>query len=156
MLKWLPYPMVRIAAFFAGGVLTGVYCLNDISFELVISLLTGFIFCFFSLKFYAKHNLFHVALGFFGLTSVFLFGLARVFLYTNSGNENNLSKVKGINTYEAIVRSVPEEKSKSWKVEVDVVAVKTNHKSSLNVWQEKLATGNWSRIALCFQRRIGR
>ncbi len=136
MLKWLPYPMVRIGAFFTGGVLTGIYFLDDLSFKLVMGLLAFFIFCFFLLRFYSKQNLFHVALGFFGLISVFLFGVVRLVFYNNKSDDNFLSKIEDTKAYEAIVQSVPEEKSKSWKVETEVVAVKTNRRPSSNVWQD--------------------
>ncbi len=126
MLKWLPYPMIRIAIFFMGGVLLGIYFPFVFSFELTTSLL---IFCFvgfFTLKLYSYENRFPVALGLLGLSAIFLFGLVRVFLFTDSNNESHLSKIKEeIEVYEATVKSVPEEKAKSWKIEIELTSVKT-------------------------------
>ncbi len=126
MLKWLPYPMIRIATFFTGGVLLGIYFPTIISFKPIVGLL---IFClsgFFALKFYSEENRFPVALGFLGLSAVFLLGLVRVFLFTDSRDENHISKIKNeIQAYEAIIKSVPEEKEKSWKMEVEITSAKT-------------------------------
>jgi len=127
MLKWLPYPMIRIAIFFMGGVLLGIYCPTLLSFKLVAALLTFSLIGYFVLKFYSKENRFPVTLGFLGLSSVFLLGLVRVFLFTDTRDENHISRIKGeIVAYEAIIRSVPEEKAKSWKIEIEVIAVKTD------------------------------
>ena len=126
MLKWLPYPMVRIAIFFMGGVLLGIYFPTLLSFKLVIGLLIFSLVSYFVLKFYSKENRFPVALGFLGLSAIFLLGLLRVFFFTDSNNESHLSKIIGeVEAYEATVRSVPEEKANSWKIEIEVTSVKT-------------------------------
>ena len=126
MLKWLPYPMVRIAIFFMGGVLLGIYFPTLLSFKLVIGLLIFSLVSYFVLKFYSKENRFPVALGFLGLSAIFLLGLVRVFFFTDSNNESHLSKIIGeVEAYEATVRSVPEEKANSWKIEIEVTSVKT-------------------------------
>jgi len=125
MLKWLPYPMIRIAIFFVGGVLLGIYFPAFVSFKPAIGLLIVCLVGFFTLKFYSAENRFPVASGFLGLSAVFLFGLVRLFLFTDSNSKNHLSKIKDdIEVYEAIVKSVPEEKAKSWKIEIEIISVK--------------------------------
>src|SRR6267154_6691385 len=126
MLKWLPYPMVRIAAFFTGGVLLGIYFPWITSIKLIIGLLIFCLFGFFALKFYSKENRFPLALGFFGLSAVFLLGWVRLFLFNDSRDENHFSKIKNeIHAYEATAESVPEEKEKSWRIEIEITSVKT-------------------------------
>jgi competence protein ComEC len=126
MLKWLPYPMIRITIFFTGGVLLGIYFPTIISFKLIVGLLIFFLSGFFVLKFYSEENRFPTALGFLGLSAVFLLGLVRVFLFTDSRDENHISKIKNeIQAYEAIIKSVPEEKEKSWKMEIEITSAKT-------------------------------
>lgn len=126
-MKWLPYPMIRLSIFLMGGVLTGIYFSNLVSFNLAAGLLVFCIVAFFLLKLSSTGNRFPILLGVLGLSSVFLFGLVRVFLFNESNSENHLSRIEGeIVAYEATVNSVPERKAKSWRVEVEVAAVKTD------------------------------
>ena len=146
MLKWLPYPMIRIAIFFMAGVLLGIYFPSFVSFKIVTGLLIFCIIGFFALKLYSVENRFPVLLGFLGLSVIFLFGLVRLFLFTDWNNESHLSKIKGeVEAYEAIVRSVPEEKTKSWKIEIEITSAKTSGLPSLKLrqtgWQP--ATGKF-------------
>ncbi|HEV8513191.1 MAG TPA: ComEC/Rec2 family competence protein [Cyclobacteriaceae bacterium] len=137
-MKWLPYPMIRIALFFMGGASLGIYFSNLVSFQVATGLL---IFClagFFTFKLSFAQNRFPVLLGFLGLSSVFLFGLIRVFLFIDSNDKNHLSRIKSdITAYEAIVRGVPEKKAKSWRIEIEVTAIKTDDEAG--AWQP--ATG---------------
>ena len=133
MLKWTPYVMVRIALFFTAGVLVGIY-LPVLIEEHVVAvglwiLIPGY---FAGFIFFRHRHVIRIYFGFCGLLSVFLFGYLHLLQSTASRSEDHLLSVnEPILYYEAIVRSAPESKSKSWRLEVEVVRVKTND------WMEK-------------------
>jgi competence protein ComEC len=119
--------MVRIAGFFAGGVVTGVLFPAAIPIPAVLALIALFALAFFVLKFSLKENKLPLVIGLLSLAVIFLLGYARLFFFNDLRKANHFSKVRGsIEAYEAIVRSVPEEKEKSWKVEIEVKSVKTS------------------------------
>ena len=149
-MKWLPYPMLRISGFFTSGVLAGIYFPEIISFKLAIGLVILCAVVFFSVKFYSKENRFGFALGLLGLSAILLMGYVQLLLFTDSRNENHISKIASeIECYEAIVRSVPEEKAKSLKIEIEVVAAKAGGwkqatgKLLLYVSKKNQAAVNW-------------
>lgn len=126
MLKWMPYAMVRIAAFFTAGVLLGIYWPNVNSIQLAtrlfLSLLLFFAVCYFFLK---KSTLRSIAVGAVGLCAVFVAGYINLLHHTETRKPDHLIQIKSpIETYRAKVKNLPEEKVKSWKVEVVVDAVK--------------------------------
>jgi len=126
MLKWIPYPMLRIAGFFTGGVLSGVYFPVLISFRFAVSLIIFLSVAFFSIRFFLSEKRMMFCSGLLGLMAIFFLGYCRLLLFTNAEDENHLSKIiQPIQAYEAVVRSVPEEKANSWKVEVEITNVKT-------------------------------
>src|SRR5258708_14121290 len=126
-MKWQPFPMLRIAGFFVGGVLLGIYKPDFIAPGLVVGLISLCSISFFVLRFFSIKNKLTLYSGLTGLSVIFLLGYSRLIFFTDSRNENHISKAKGsIEAYEAIVRSVPEKKTKSWKVEVEIVRVKTS------------------------------
>src|SRR5260221_646232 len=127
-MKWQPFPMLRIAFFFAGGVLLGIYQLDFIPFGLAIGLIVLGSILFFAFRFFSMKNQLASYSGLIGLLVIFLLGYSRLIFFTDSTNENHISKITDpIEAYEAIVRSVPEEKVKSWKVELELVQAKTDH-----------------------------
>jgi competence protein ComEC len=133
-MKWQPYPMIRISGFFVGGILLGIYQPDLIPIKLVLGIVIASAFLFFTLRFFSIENKFAVYLGIVGLLTIFLLGYTRLFFITESRNENHITTLNGsIEVYEAIVQSVPQEKSKSWKVEIEIIQAKTDR------WQ--LVTG---------------
>ena len=152
MLKWLPYPMVRIAGFFTGGVLLGIYSPEIIPVPLAIGLILLLTVAFFSIKLSSRENRFSFVLGVFGLSIIFLMGYVRLLLFTDSRDESHVSKLRGpIRCYEAIVRSVPEMKAKSWKTEIELTAVKTDDRPSLKLQQagqpsSRLRRASWQPV----------
>jgi len=126
-MKWQPFPMIRIAGFFTAGVLLGIYQPNFISVPLAVSIIALAAILFFLVHAFSKENRLSVLSGVFGLAIVFFLGYSRLLLFTESRNENHISKIgEPIEAYEAMVRSVPEEKAKSWKVEMEIAQVKTS------------------------------
>lgn len=129
MLSWVPFAMVRIVLFLAAGILWGIYypgIVDDktlVFFEIV---LCGLFFISFFV--FRSSRILKSISGVLGLTAVFLFGYLRLHLSTQKGNEDHLLNEKNhIVAYEAIVRSAPESKARSWKIQVEVVQVKTDH-----------------------------
>jgi len=126
-MKWQPFPMIRIAGFFSGGVLLGIYQADFIPFPVVTSIIAVFGVLFLAIQYFSNENKLAVYSGVLGLAIVFVLGYSRLLLFTESRNENHISKIpEQIEAYEAIVRNVPEEKAKSWKVEVEVTQGKTS------------------------------
>ncbi len=124
-MKWLPYPMVRIAGFFTGGVLLGIYLPHVFLFKTAVFLIAFFSILFFVLGRNPQKNNFPLLSGLLGLSTIFLLGYVRLTLFTDSNKDNHLSKINSkIEAYEAIVRSVPEEKAKSWKIEIELTYAK--------------------------------
>ncbi len=125
-MKWLPYPMVRIAGFFTGGALLGIYFPAIITQKFAVGLTVFLMVAFFVVKLSSEENKFPLLSGLLGLSAIFLLGYVRLMLFTDSNRDNHLSKInEQIEAYEAIVRSVPEEKAKSWKIEIELTCVKT-------------------------------
>ena len=150
MIRWQPYPMLRIAGFFAGGVLLGIYQPDFIPLSFVVGLIVVCTILFFGAWYFSSENRLTVFSGLVGLLIIFLFGYSRLTFFTDSRNDDHISKVeKPIECYEAIVRSVPEEKAKSWKVEVEVVRLKSGNWSPatgnllLYVSKENTPSINW-------------
>ncbi|MBL7871555.1 MAG: ComEC family competence protein [Cyclobacteriaceae bacterium] len=135
MLRWVPFAMVRITLFLVGGILLAIYQPNVITEQTafyllltstVLYLITYFIFRSRSLK---------VLSGMIGLFCITLFGYLHLMNNTGSSERNHILHEKNpILAYEAIVRTAPELKARSWKVQVEIVKVKTD------AWKE--ASGN--------------
>ncbi|MBI3483471.1 MAG: ComEC family competence protein, partial [Bacteroidetes bacterium] len=143
-MKWQPYPMLRISGFFIGGVLLGIYQPDLVSIQLVTGLILFCSLLFFIIRLLSIGIMSGLYSGVLGLSVIFFLGYSRLTLFTDSRNENHLSKIKeSIEAYEAIVLSVPEEKAKSWKVEVEIFQAKTGSLPSSKFQQTswKLVTG---------------
>jgi competence protein ComEC len=124
-MKWIPYPMVRISAFFVAGILLAIYSPELLSFRFAVIVSAILFFTFFLSAFFLKKKT-GAWLGFVAMFSLFLFGFCRLYLAKQSNAGDHLLKLNSeVQAYEAIVRSVPEEKIKSWKVELELTAVKT-------------------------------
>lgn len=126
-MKWQPFPMIRIAGFFTGGVLLGIYQPDLVAFPFAAALIVIISILFLALRFFPKENKLGFYPGLLGLVAIFLLGYSRLLFFTDSRREDHISKVTdAIEAYEAVVRSVPEEKEKSWKIEAEVTKIKTN------------------------------
>ncbi len=149
-MKWLPYPMVRIAGFFTGGILLGIYFPEAFQFKIVSAVIALFTTVYFIATLSSKENKFPLVSGLLGLSVILLLGFTRLILSIDSNHEDHLSNVKGkIEAYEAIIRSVPQAKAKSWKIEVELTSVKTENWQPvtghilLYVSKKNLSAINW-------------
>ena len=133
MLRWTPYTMVRIALFFTSGILLGIYQPELINAQVgVLILLTIVPAYYIGYLFLRNRHVVRLLTGLVGLIAIFLFGFLHLLYSTGSRSEDHLLTVKEpIQYYEAIVRSAPESKSKSWRMEVEVKKVMTTQ------WQDR-------------------
>ena len=127
MLKWIPYVMVRIAAFFIAGILLGIYQPELFTeFAVFIGLGGLLLFYFICYQFFKKSNSVKLFTGFVGLIAILLAGYANVLLQTESRNARHFLKLEQpIFYYTGRIINVPEEKIKSWKILLEVEEVKT-------------------------------
>jgi competence protein ComEC len=127
MLRWTPYVMVRICLSFVAGILAGIYFPQWTEERWIIIgllvLIPAYFIVYFSLR---DRESVRSITGVIGLTAIFLFGILHLLINTQSRSEHHLLSIGDkIEYYEAIVRSAPESKARSWKVEVEVNRVKT-------------------------------
>jgi len=127
MLKWIPYVMVRIAAFFIAGILIGIYLpelLPENSAFIVLGVLV--LFYFIGYQFLKKSNSVKLYTGVVGLITILVAGYANVLLQTESRDALHILKFEQpILYYTGRIANVPEEKTKSWKILLEIEEVKT-------------------------------
>ena len=128
MFRWTPYAMVRISLFFIAGILWGIYHPGSIherfGWLLLVAILASY---FMIVAFLVNRHGLRILSGALGLMAIFLFGYLHLLHRIESRSGHHLSTVnEPIKYYEARVRSAPESKSKSWRMEVEVIRVKTN------------------------------
>ncbi|MEQ1585235.1 MAG: ComEC/Rec2 family competence protein [Cyclobacteriaceae bacterium] len=127
MLSWVPFAMVRITLFLSGGILLAIYnpdlIPEQVTFYVLLILICVYLISAFTLRSWRWVKTFN---GVVGMTAIFFFGYLHLIISTGSGQTNHLLNEKDeVVAYEAIVRSAPESKAKSWKLQVEIVRVKT-------------------------------
>lgn len=134
MQNWVPYAMVRIAAFLIGGILLAIYLPNTIDDQLsrfVLIFLTGLYFLFRLLL--RKRRGFRMACGITGFAAVFLFGFIHLKSKTDALRPDHILSISApITMYEAVVRSAPESKAKTWRILVELEKVRADSWSTAN------------------------
>lgn len=136
MLSWVPLAMVRITLFLTGGILLAIYrpdlISEHVTFCILITLICVYLISVFTLHSWRWVKTFN---GFIGLSAIFLFGYLHLLIRTDSRHGDHLLNEKdAVVAYEAILRSAPESRAKSWKLQVQLVRVKTDR------WKEKSGT----------------
>ena len=136
MLSWVPFAMVRITLFLTGGILLAIYrpdlISEQVNFSILISLICVYLISVFTLRSWRWVKTFN---GFIGLSAIFFFGYLHLVMHTHSRHGDHLLNEKDeVVSYEAILRSAPESRAKSWKLQVQLVRVKTDR------WKEKSGT----------------
>ncbi len=127
MFRWAPIAMVRITAFLIIGILVAIYFPNQLHSSLVAGVIITFTAIYILLA--TRRKPFDISFfsGLIGLCTVSLIGYLLVSIKTESNDSNHfMYRTDTIYYYTAIVRSVPIEKAKSWKIEMEVHAIKTN------------------------------
>jgi len=136
MLSWVPFAMVRITLFLTGGILLAIYrpdlISEQVTFYILITLICVYLISVFTLRSWRWVKTFN---GLIGLSAIFFLGYLHLLLRTDSRHGDHLLNEKDeVVAYEAILRSAPESRAKSWKIHVQVVRVKTDR------WKEKTGT----------------
>jgi competence protein ComEC len=127
MLNWVPYAMVRITLFLVGGILLAIYQPNLIPEQTAFYFLTILTAVYLITFFVFRSRSLKIMSGVIGLLGIMMFGYLHLMHNTGSGEPNHiLNEGHPIVAYEAIVRSAPESKARSWKVQVEIIKVKTD------------------------------
>ncbi len=119
MFRWVPYAMVRIAAFFIAGILLAIYNPSLIPLKIgsiaVLLLFIGYYFFYLTVPPKKRNPI----IGMIGLFAIMIAGYVHLLSFKQWGDEGHLSTFqKEINYYVATVVEYPEEKEKSWKYKV--------------------------------------
>ncbi len=145
MLRWIPYAMVRVAVFFTAGILLAIYFPEIISLHYAVSFSITFLVVYLIVRFGYTGSSIGFLAGVIGLLCLFFLGYSHLILKSGKRNDQTLAQLNDtIQFYTAIVRSSPESKTKSWKVEVEVESVKASR------WQP--TTG---RVLLYVSKKVG-
>ncbi len=133
MFSWVPFTMVRITLFLTGGILLAIYSPNliseQITFYVLVILICIYLVATFALQ---SWRLAKVVKGMIGLAAIFLLGYLHLLISTSSRQADHLLHEKdAIIAYEVIMRSAPESKAKSWRLQVEIVRIKTDQ------WKER-------------------
>jgi len=127
MFRWAPIAMVRITAFLVAGILAAIYFPNQLSTAIITCIIISLISIYILFAILARkvgHSLFP---GLVGLFAISFIGYQLVTIHTDFNNPLHfMYAADTIHYYTAIVRSVPVEKAKSWKVEMEVRAIRTD------------------------------
>ncbi len=124
MFRWVPYAMVRIAAFFTAGILVGIYFPDLISIlaaSILLVVLSVFYFLFVLIPHFKKS---YITRGFFGLMALGVAGYVHLVLFKDTHRSDHLLyHTKEVKHFVAEVTQWPEEKERSWKYEVRIIKV---------------------------------
>lgn len=125
--------MVRIAAFFIAGIVLAIYQPDFISFPVLLVILAITLLFFLTVEIFTSGNSMGHLKGTLGLGLIFLLGYGHLLLQTDSHSEDHLLHIKEpVHYYEAVIKSAPEAKAKSWKIELEIRSVKTDHWKPVN------------------------
>jgi competence protein ComEC len=118
--------MVRIAAFLVAGILVAIYFPSAFGLQQAVILSHILVFVYFLITTFFRGRKTGLASGLVGLFAISSLGVVLVLIRTGDGDRTLLqSGDEPTKAYLAIVRSSPESKAKSWKVEVEVAAIKS-------------------------------
>ena len=123
MFHWTPFALVRIAVFFTIGILLGVYQPQLFTRQHSAWLALSFTILYFVGYFFWKGRALSSTSGVLGLMAVLFFGYVHVLLRTDSLQQGTFARnVQPVEAYTIKVRSVPEEKTNSWKIEAEIIS----------------------------------
>ena len=122
MFRWVPYTMVRIAAFLIVGILVGIYQPEIIPISYALPAFSILVILYAGVWLTGKKGRF--ISGVIGLIAIAIAGYCHVSQFTQWNKPGHLSQFKGrIVHYRATVAKLPEEKEKSFKYEVKINSV---------------------------------
>jgi len=125
MFSWAPYAFVRIVILYTAGILLGIYYPDIIQEQWAINLfliLTALFVSVGIVKFRGALKFFNP--GLIGLAAIFLAGYIQLLHSADSRRVNHfIHYADTIRAYKAVVRSQPNEKENSWKIEASVTSI---------------------------------
>ncbi|MEP2667807.1 MAG: ComEC/Rec2 family competence protein [Cyclobacteriaceae bacterium] len=124
MFRWIPYAMVRIAAFFSAGIVLAIYLPNSISLTLAETILIALIVLYGLAYWLVPRRKRSLVAGVLGLLAIFFAGYVHLLLFVDWNQPNHLSTFKGeIKWYKAKILKLPEEKANSYKYPIRILEV---------------------------------
>jgi len=126
MVNWVPYSLVRVTLFFVAGILLAIYLPDVIPFRIALSIIgcSAVVYTFLAFRF-NRMGWGKIFLGMFGFLLIFFSGYLHLFLKTDSHKADHLLYADvPVSIYEAVVRTAPESKTRSWKIRVEILHVK--------------------------------
>ncbi|MGE0587954.1 MAG: ComEC/Rec2 family competence protein [Cyclobacteriaceae bacterium] len=122
MFRWVPYTMVRVAAFFIVGILVGIYQSDIVPITYAFIAFSILVVVYAGVWLTGKKGRF--VSGVIGLMAIAIAGYCHVQQFTQWNKPGHLSKFEGrIAHYTATVTKLPEEKVKSFKYEVKINSI---------------------------------
>lgn len=130
MFRWVPYAMVRIAAFFVGGILLAIYNPSLLRTQTASMLVVFLLICYFIFYILIPPRKRSPVIGIIGLAAVLAAGYAHLSVFILWGDNDHLSTFQNeIHYYVATIKDYPEEKENSWKYLIEL-----NKVSDRNTW----------------------
>ncbi|HCR54644.1 MAG TPA: hypothetical protein DIW27_09525 [Cytophagales bacterium] len=124
MFKWVPYAMVRIAAFFIAGILLGIYQADIVSWWQASVSLCLLVSLYLLLYFLLPVRQRGPIVGIIGLMAVFISGYVHLISFVDWNKPDHLSTYKGnIQYYTAELLGLAEEKENSYKYKIKILRV---------------------------------
>lgn len=124
MFRWVPYAMVRIAAFFIAGILLGIYQADVIPLDWAYLLLGLLVLLYLTIYIALPKARRSVFVGAIGLTAIFFVGYAHLISFVDWKKPNHLSNLNtNISYYTAEVLALPQEKQHSLKYSINIIRV---------------------------------
>lgn len=115
--------MVRIAVFFTAGILLGIYQPQLFTLPHTVIVVLVFIVLYFAGYLFWRGRALSSTSGVLGLVTVLFFGFAHVLLRTDSLQKDTfVNTTQPVEAYVVKVRSVPQEKASSWKIETEITS----------------------------------
>ena len=133
MIGWIPYPMIRIAAFFTAGILVGIYQPDGIpeNSALIVFAALGMVLIISS-----RSGRSGLVSGLAGLLAIAIGGYLQVLHHNESRRPDHLLHVAdSIQYYTGTLSANPEDRAKSWRLTLRIHKIRTK-----DTWNQ--ATGS--------------
>jgi competence protein ComEC len=127
MMFWSPFVFVRVIIFFIAGILVGIYfpdSIPEVFAQTGLLSLTIFYILLFIISRYTTRRIMNP--GAIALAAIFLAGYAHLLNQNDSRDQRHFMHEKNpIEFYRAVIIRNPDEKARSWKVEAEMLQLKS-------------------------------
>jgi competence protein ComEC len=128
MIRWIPFTFVRTVFFLILGILTGIYAPDLIPVEYCVIVLAALLLIYFII-FLVKQifNKSFLNAGYVALPIIFICGFLNLIYHAEIRNVNHfLRSISSTTAYKVTLTKYAEEKDRSWKIEGEVISVRTD------------------------------